>query len=116
MIKELKLKIPFPYQYLLPTSSNCLNIDHGLIEALTIKLKDQTLTPEHTWFDSICKFVYEKLKVYFYYFHLYDVVDVEFDYLSSLERRNFPNEFLPKLCLQKAITRIGVLWTKYGEH
>ncbi|XP_037036659.1 sorting nexin-13-like isoform X1 [Bradysia coprophila] len=49
-------------EYLLPTSSNCLNIDHGLIEALTIKLKDQTLSPEQMWFDSICKFVYEKLK------------------------------------------------------
>ncbi|KAJ6633282.1 Sorting nexin-13 [Pseudolycoriella hygida] len=49
-------------EYLVHTSSNCLNIDHGLVEALTIKLKEQTLIPEHTWFDSICKFVYEKLK------------------------------------------------------
>ncbi len=49
---------------MLPTSSNCLNIDHGLIEALSIKLKDPTLPCEHTWFDSICKFVYEKLKVF----------------------------------------------------
>lgn len=54
--------VSFSTQYLVPTSSNCLNIDHGLIEALNIKLKDQTLTPDHTWFDSICKFVYEKLK------------------------------------------------------
>lgn len=49
-------------EYLLPTSSNYLNVDQGLIEVLHIKIKDTFLQPEASWFDSICKFVYEKLK------------------------------------------------------
>jgi sorting nexin-13 len=49
-------------EYLLPTSSNYLNVDPGLIEVLHIKIKDTFLQPEPTWFESICKFVYEKLK------------------------------------------------------
>lgn len=49
-------------EYLLPTSSNYLNVDQGLIEVLHIKIKDTFIQPEPSWFDSICKFVYEKLK------------------------------------------------------
>lgn len=49
-------------EYLLPSSSNYLNIDQGLIEVLHIKIKDTFIMPSLDWFDSICKFVYEKLK------------------------------------------------------
>ena len=52
-------------EYLQSTSHNCLTIDQGLVEALSIKLKDPNLVPEANWFDSICKYVYEKLKVSF---------------------------------------------------
>lgn len=50
-------------QYLVPASTNCLQIDRGLVEALNIKISNSVILPENTWFDSICKFVYEKLKV-----------------------------------------------------
>ena len=49
-------------EYLIPTSSNYLNVDHGLIEVVHIKIKDTFIQPEPSWFESICKFVYEKLK------------------------------------------------------
>ncbi|XP_055377487.1 sorting nexin-13-like isoform X2 [Condylostylus longicornis] len=49
-------------EYLQASSNNFIQIDQGLIEALSIKLKDPTIVPEPVWFDSICKFVYEKLK------------------------------------------------------
>lgn len=49
-------------QYLAPTSTNLLNIDAGLIEALNIRLTDTTITPDVSWFESICKYVYEKIK------------------------------------------------------
>jgi sorting nexin-13 len=49
-------------EYLLQSSSNYLNIDQGLIEVLHIKIKDTFLMPSLDWFESICKFVYEKLK------------------------------------------------------
>lgn len=48
--------------YLLPSSGNFLNVDAGLIEVLHIKIKDTYLQPEPSWFESISKFVYEKLK------------------------------------------------------
>lgn len=48
--------------YLIPSSVNYLNIDPGLIEVIHIRIKDTFIQPEVTWFDSICKFVYEKLK------------------------------------------------------
>lgn len=51
------------FQYLVPASTNCLQIDRGLVEALNIKISNSVILPENTWFDSICKFVYEKLKV-----------------------------------------------------
>uniref|UniRef100_A0A8D8BKG3 Sorting nexin-13 n=1 Tax=Culex pipiens TaxID=7175 RepID=A0A8D8BKG3_CULPI len=49
-------------EYLTPKSPNYLNIDQGLIEALAIRLRDTIVQPENTWFDSICKYVYEKQK------------------------------------------------------
>ena len=49
-------------EYLLPASNNYLNIDQGLIEVLHIKIKDTFIMPEMSWFESICKFIYEKLK------------------------------------------------------
>jgi sorting nexin-13 len=50
-------------QYLTPASANYLTIDPGLIEVLNYKLNDPTtIMVENTWFDSISKFVYEKLK------------------------------------------------------
>lgn len=49
-------------EYLIPTSLNYLSLDKGLIEALSIKIHDSNITPENTWFESICKYVYEKIK------------------------------------------------------
>ncbi|KAG5673626.1 hypothetical protein PVAND_003655 [Polypedilum vanderplanki] len=49
-------------EYLLPSSVNHLNIDHGLIEVLHIKIRDTFIQPDPSWFESISKFVYEKLK------------------------------------------------------
>lgn len=44
------------------SSSNVLNIDSGLIETLNIRLNDISINPDPLWFESICKYVYEKLK------------------------------------------------------
>lgn len=64
ILKTLREKAYYIYnEYLITQSLNYLNIDHGLIEALNIKLKDSSITPDCTWFESICKFVYEKIKV-----------------------------------------------------
>lgn len=52
----------FLLQYLVPGSANLLNIDAGLIEALNIRLQDATIQPDVSWFESICKFIYEKIK------------------------------------------------------
>lgn len=49
-------------EYLLPNSINYLKVDQGLIEVLHIKIKDTYLLPDPTWFDSICRFIYEKIK------------------------------------------------------
>lgn len=49
-------------QYLDTSSSNALDIDTGLIETLNIRLNDVTINPDPLWFESICKYVYEKLK------------------------------------------------------
>lgn len=49
-------------EYLSQSSSSYLNIDHGLIEVLHIKIKDTFIQPDALWFESICKYVYEKLK------------------------------------------------------
>lgn len=49
-------------QYLDTSSSNALDIDTGLIETLNIRLNDITINPDPLWFESILKFVYEKLK------------------------------------------------------
>lgn len=110
------LTISSPPQYLLPMSSNCLNIDHGLIEALTIKLKETTLTPEQTWFDSICKYVYEKLKVISSFRCPSTTLTDRFNHKPFPEWRNFPDKFLPKLRLQETPARIGILRTEYRTH
>lgn len=39
-----------------------LNIDSGLIETLNIRLNDVSINPDPLWFESICKYVYEKIK------------------------------------------------------
>lgn len=44
------------------TSSNALSIDSGLIETLNIRLNDLSINPDPLWFESICKYVYEKIK------------------------------------------------------
>lgn len=49
-------------QYLEQTSANALNIDSGLIETLNIRLNDVSINPDPLWFESICKYVYEKIK------------------------------------------------------
>lgn len=49
-------------EYLLPSSTNYLKVDQGLIDVLHIKIKDSYLVPDPTWFDSICRFIYEKIK------------------------------------------------------
>lgn len=43
-------------------SPNLLNIDGGLIETLNIRLQETAFQPDVTWFESICKFIYEKIK------------------------------------------------------
>lgn len=45
-----------------PSSANALNIDSGLIETLNIRLNDVSINPDPLWFESICKYVYEKIK------------------------------------------------------
>lgn len=49
-------------QYLVTGCTNGLQIDAGLVEALHIKINNPLILPENSWFDSICKFVYEKIK------------------------------------------------------
>lgn len=49
-------------EYLQQSSSNYLNVDQGLIDVLHIKIKDTYINPDSSWFESICKFIYEKLK------------------------------------------------------
>lgn len=44
------------------SSPNALNIDSGLIETLNIRLNDISINPDPLWFESICKYVYEKIK------------------------------------------------------
>lgn len=45
-----------------PGSNNYLNVDAGLVEVLNIRLRDQTMPPDGSWFESISKFIYEKIK------------------------------------------------------
>lgn len=52
----------FYLQYLAPGSPNLLNIDGGLIETLNIRLQETAFQPDVSWFESICKFIYEKIK------------------------------------------------------
>lgn len=44
------------------SSLNALSIDSGLIDSLLIRLNDSTIAPDPSWFESICKYVYEKIK------------------------------------------------------
>lgn len=85
---------PFP-QYLQRQSENCLDVDGGLIEALSIKLRDHILPPDGSWFDSISKFVYEKLKVSDFYLILSIVT--HFLRYHHLERGHLSEQILPKL-------------------
>ncbi|XP_061508025.1 sorting nexin-13 isoform X4 [Anopheles gambiae] len=63
LLRSIRDKASNLYQeYLQPSSPNYLNIDPGLIEALNFRLNDPTIQPENTWFDSICKYIYEKQK------------------------------------------------------
>ncbi|EAA01437.5 AGAP002081-PA [Anopheles gambiae str. PEST] len=63
LLRSIRDKASSLYQeYLQPSSPNYLNIDPGLIEALNFRLNDPTIQPENTWFDSICKYIYEKQK------------------------------------------------------
>lgn len=43
-------------------SNNYLTVDAGLVEVLNIRLRDQTMPPDGSWFESISKFIYEKIK------------------------------------------------------
>lgn len=62
-IKSIRDKAYKLYKdYLIPLSENFLQVDPGLIEVLKIKLKDTMVMPDPSWFESICKFIYEKLK------------------------------------------------------
>ncbi|XP_059621680.1 sorting nexin-13-like isoform X2 [Phlebotomus argentipes] len=89
MFKTLRDKAQSLYkEYLIPPSTNCLNVDPGLVEVLNIKLKDISLPPETSWFESICKFVYEKLKnediflANFYHSSAYKKLLLELDVLG----------------------------------
>uniref|UniRef100_A0AAG5CPM1 Sorting nexin n=1 Tax=Anopheles atroparvus TaxID=41427 RepID=A0AAG5CPM1_ANOAO len=63
VLRSIREKATNLYQeYLQPKSPNYLNIDPGLIEALNFRLNDPSIQPENTWFDSICKYIYEKQK------------------------------------------------------
>lgn len=63
LVSDLREKARNLYQeYLVPSSANYLSIDTGLIEVLNIRLRDHMLPLEGIWFDSICKFIYEKIK------------------------------------------------------
>ncbi|XP_052890647.1 sorting nexin-13-like isoform X2 [Anopheles moucheti] len=63
LLRSIREKASNLYQeYLQPSSPNYLNIDPGLIEALNFRLNDPSIQPENTWFDSICKYIYEKQK------------------------------------------------------
>lgn len=49
-------------EYLKPGRSNHLSLDGGLVEVLHIKIRDHMLPPDGSWFESISKFIYEKIK------------------------------------------------------
>lgn len=82
------------FQYLATTSSNTLNIDSGLIETLNIRLTDTSIMPDALWFESICKYVYEKIKnediflTNFYKSSSYRKLLLELEFCSSLNVDN----------------------------
>lgn len=49
-------------EYFTPGTKNLLSLDSGLVEVLNIRLHDQMLPPDGSWFESISKFIYEKIK------------------------------------------------------
>lgn len=49
-------------EYLTPGCNNHLSIDGGLVEVLHIRIRDHMLPPDGSWFESISKFIYEKIK------------------------------------------------------
>lgn len=49
-------------EYLDPLTPNHLAVDMGLVSTLRLKLFNGDYGPDSLWFESICKFVYEKLK------------------------------------------------------
>lgn len=71
------------------SSSNALNIDSGLIETLNIRLNDISINPDPLWFESICKYVYEKIKnediflTNFYRSSAYRKLLLELEFLSN---------------------------------
>lgn len=48
--------------YFMVGCRNQLSLDGGLVEVLNIRLKDHMLPPDASWFESISKFIYEKIK------------------------------------------------------
>lgn len=74
-----------------------LNIDSGLIETLNIRLTDTSIMPDALWFESICKYVYEKIKnediflTNFYKSSSYRKLLLELEFCSSL---NVDNDIL----------------------
>lgn len=62
-LKQIRDKAYELYKrYLIPLSENYLQVDPGLVQVFLIKIKDTTVMPDSNWFDSICKYIYEKLK------------------------------------------------------
>lgn len=97
-------------QYLSASSTQLLNIDSGLIEALNIRLSDVSITPDAAWFDSICKYVYEKLKnedvflTNFYQSSAYRKLLLELEFYSNL---NVDAELEPQIISSLSQTDTG---------
>lgn len=77
-------------EYLAPSSAIALNIDSGLIETINIRLTDPAIVPDPLWFESICKYVYEKIKnediflTNFYQSSSYRKLLLELEFYSNL--------------------------------
>ncbi|XP_053693195.1 sorting nexin-13-like isoform X2 [Sabethes cyaneus] len=84
-------------EYLVPKSPNYLNIDPGLIEALSIRIHDTFMQPENTWFDSICKYVYEKQKNEEVFLSNFYQSSAYKQLLRELDFSNAPDQELPSL-------------------
>ncbi|XP_055546988.1 sorting nexin-13-like isoform X2 [Wyeomyia smithii] len=84
-------------EYLVPKSPNYLNIDPGLIETLSIRIHDTFMQPENTWFDSICKYVYEKQKNEEVFLSNFYQSSAYKQLLRELDFNNAPDQELPSL-------------------